>query len=54
MNKNSVLSVLFLLGTVTSFSQNKITLEQALNTGISNNIQLKIEKQKRMTVPRHA
>jgi cobalt-zinc-cadmium resistance protein CzcA len=46
MNKNSVLSVLFLLGTVTSFSQNKITLEQAINTGISNNIQLKIEKQK--------
>jgi cobalt-zinc-cadmium resistance protein CzcA len=46
MNKNNVLSVLFLLGTVTSFSQNKITLEQAINLGVSNNIQLKIEKQK--------
>jgi cobalt-zinc-cadmium resistance protein CzcA len=46
MNKNTVLSIFFLLGTATSFSQNKITLEQALNTGISNNIQLKIEKQK--------
>jgi cobalt-zinc-cadmium resistance protein CzcA len=46
MNKNAILTVFLLLGTATSFSQNKMTLEQALNIGISNNIQLKTEKQK--------
>ena len=46
MNKNAILTLFLLLGTATSFSQNKMTLEQALNIGISNNIQLKTEKQK--------